>query len=146
MPLGYLISVTSGKSIKVNELNNDGKYPVYGGNGIVGKCNEYLVEPNTIIIGRVGAKCGCIHKTIAKSFVSDNALIVTIKTNQILIDYLSFALKNISFSNLISSTAQPLISGKLIYPIEIPIYSKDSQIKIVTKLNKIFNQFNLLNN
>lgn len=118
---------------------------MYGGNGIVGKCNEFLVGPNTIVIGRVGAKCGCVHKTIANSFVSDNALIVTLKTKQLLIDYLILALKNINFANLISSTAQPLISGKLIYPIEIPIYSIYRQNKMLVRLNKIFNHLDFIN-
>ena len=146
IPLGNLISVSSGKSIKVNQLTSDGLYPVYGGNGIVGKCNEFLVGPNTIVIGRVGAKCGCVHKTATNSFVSDNALIVTLKTKQILIDYLILAFRNINFNNLISSTAQPLISGKLIYPIEIPIYPLNKQKEILVKLNNIFNQFDFVNN
>lgn len=135
--LGNLISVTSGKSIKVNQLTSNGLYPVYGGNGIIGKCNNFLVGPNTIVIGRVGAKCGCVHKTTTNSFISDNALIVTLQTKQILVDYLIVALKSINFTNLISSTAQPLVSGKLIYPIEIPIFSINRQNKILVRLNKI---------
>lgn len=144
--LGNLISVTSGKSIKVNQLTSNGLYPVYGGNGIIGKCNNFLVGPNTIVIGRVGAKCGCVHKTTTNSFISDNALIVTLQTKQILVDYLIVALKSINFTNLISSTAQPLVSGKLIYPIEIPIFSINRQNKILVRLNKIFNQLDFINN
>ena len=50
-----------------------GVFPVYGGNGILDYCNQYNYE-NVIIIGRVGAYCGCVSACFDKCWVSDNAI------------------------------------------------------------------------
>jgi len=139
--LGSIISVSSGSSINIRNLDYSKKYPVFGGNGIVGTYDDYLVEPNTIILGRVGANCGSVHISRQKAFVSDNALIVYPKTNFIDIDYLVWALRSINYKNMISSTAQPLISGKLLYPIEILIPSLKTQKRIVLKINRLYEVF-----
>lgn len=139
LPLGEIISVSSGCGLNVRNLSFGEQYPVYGGNGIVGTTNKYLVDENTLIIGRVGANCGCVHRTKEKSFVTDNALIVTIKTSYISVDYLFYVLKSINYKSLISSTAQPLISGRLIYPLLVYISSLPNQHKICVKLEKILN-------
>ncbi|MBL0147112.1 MAG: restriction endonuclease subunit S [Chitinophagaceae bacterium] len=73
--LGEVLSVSSGKGIKVNSLQG-GSYAVYGGNGLNGYHSEYLIEEPKLIIGRVGVKCGVMHITKPKSWVTDNALIV----------------------------------------------------------------------
>ena len=139
MPLGAFVTVSSGCSLNVRNLSKDKKYPVYGGNGVVGTIDNYLVEKNTLIIGRVGANCGCIHKTSQKSFVTDNALIVSLQTSLIEVDYLYYVFKSINFKKMISSTAQPLISGKLIYPLPVRIVSLSSQRKICERLNRLLN-------
>lgn len=51
--LQYIISLSSGKTIKVRQLTDEGDFPVYGGNGINGMYSDYNVEPETIVIGRV---------------------------------------------------------------------------------------------
>ena len=138
LPLGNVLKVFSGQCINVKS-NQNGLYPIYGGNGIVGYCNEYIVEPNTIIIGRVGANCGCVHYTRSKSFITDNALIVDKFTNCIIDEYLILVLESKNLRKLSSSTAQPLISGKTIYPLAIGIPSIRLQEKIILKYNKIKN-------
>ena len=95
--LGDLLSVSSGKGIKVNELKG-GKYPVYGGNGINGYHDGYFLEETRLIIGRVGVKCGVMHITKPRSWVTDNALIVNPKINDFNIKF--FKLK-LEFENLI---------------------------------------------
>ncbi len=41
--LGNVLSVSSGKGLKVNGLKG-GEYSVYGGNGLNGYHSEYLIE------------------------------------------------------------------------------------------------------
>ena len=82
--LASILSLSSGKSIKVRQLTDEGEYPVYGGNGINGTYFDYNVEMNTIIIGRVGYHCGSVYKTTSKAWVTDNALIATVKELKIL--------------------------------------------------------------
>lgn len=118
-PLGDIIRVKSGDGIAVAHLHEYDKYPVYGGNGINGYTSEYNVDANTMIIGRVGEKCGNINISISKSWVSDNALIVTPKIaydNE----YLRYLLEQINLNDYANRNAQPVISGKTIYKIDVP--------------------------
>ena len=41
-------------------------HPVYGGNGIIGYSDRYLLEEPTIIVGRVGEYCGNIKMCITE--------------------------------------------------------------------------------
>jgi type I restriction enzyme, S subunit len=59
-PLGEIIKVRSGEFLPQLNQVGSGSYPVFGGNGINGFHDEYLVEPSTIVIGRVGVYCGVI--------------------------------------------------------------------------------------
>ena len=53
-----------------------GVFPVYGGNGIMDNADSFNSE-RTIIVGRVGAYCGCVYKCDGKCWVSDNEIWLT---------------------------------------------------------------------
>src|SRR5699024_8337275 len=91
--LGRTIQVSSGKNLTKSEMD-DGNYPVYGGNGISGYHSEHLYENKKLIIGRVGAKCGVMHFTKPKSWVTDNALVVRFLTWSIDENYLKYRLEH----------------------------------------------------
>lgn len=136
--LQYIISLSSGKTIKVRQLTDEGDFPVYGGNGINGMYSDYNVEPKTIVIGRVGYYCGSVYKTISKAWVTDNALIATIKEPNIFdIDFLVSTLTYLNLGTTSVSTAQPVVSGKGILPLIVPIPPKKEQNRILRQLNKI---------
>ena len=58
---------------KIPPIDN-GKIPIYGGNGIMGYTNVSNAEKDTIIIGRVGANCGNVNIVKENCYISDNAL------------------------------------------------------------------------
>ncbi|KAB2869405.1 MAG: N-6 DNA methylase, partial [Bacteroidales bacterium] len=74
--LSEIIKLSSGNGLTSDKMK-DGKFPVYGGNGIAGYHNEYFIESPTIVIGRVGAYCGSIHIAQPCSWITDNGLYVT---------------------------------------------------------------------
>ena len=141
--LGSLLSIKSGDLLKVGE-NQTGEYPIYGGNGINGYYSKYNVEANTIIIGRVGFYCGSIHVTKNKAWVTDNAFITNFNSKFIQIDYLTYLLKKLDLRTKSNSTAQPVVSGRGIYPIPIPLPPLAEQQRIVAKIEQIFAQLNAL--
>ena len=134
--LGDVISIKSGDSISVRN-NRKGEYPIYGGNGINGYFCDYNVESDTIVIGRVGFYCGSVYKTKSKAWVTDNAFIVCYK-NIFNSTYLKYVLEWLQLSKTSNSTAQPVISGKGIYPLLIPLPPLTEQQRIVYAIDTTF--------
>ena len=139
--LGNLIKVHSGVGISVNSLLDYGDYPVYGGNGINGYSKRYNVSKDTLIIGRVGEKCGNANITFKNSWISDNALIVfpLKKYNNI---YLKYLLNYINLNNYANKNAQPVISGKIINDININYITETKEQEEIA--NVLSNMDNLL--
>jgi type I restriction enzyme S subunit len=117
--LASLIKLKSGEFLPAVAMAEGGEYPVLGGNGINGHHNAYLFEERQIVIGRVGAYCGCVHISPPKSWVTDNALYVDSHAKDLTFDYLTHALIFANLNSVASKFGQPLISGSRIYPVEI---------------------------
>lgn len=126
--LKFFIKIKSGEQVSNNKLSDNGKYLVYGGGEPIGYYNNYNVEPNTIIVGRVGARCGCITLTKNKSWATDNALIIS--HNNIETDYLVFVLTAINLNKLAATNAQPLLTGSKVKNSYISVPPKFEQIEI----------------
>ena len=145
--LATVLSLSSGKSIKVRQLTDEGEFPVYGGNGINGTYSDYNVDSDTIIIGRVGFYCGNVYKTSSKAWVTDNALIAAIKGKSIFdIDFLVAVLKYLDLVKTSVSTAQPVVSGKGILPLIVPVPPKIEQNRILKSYIQIMPVLDLIEN
>lgn len=134
--LGCLLKIESGKSLTSKEMK-PGTIPVYGGNGITGYHNTYLVDKETVVIGRVGYYCGSVYITEPKAWVTDNAFITTYPTECIDRDYLVFTLRSMNLGQNNNATAQPVVSGKKIYPKLFPLPPLAEQKRIAMKLKEI---------
>ncbi len=137
--LGNIIDIASGINITSAEMaKTEQLFPVYGGNGINGFYDKFNVESNTIVIGRVGFYCGSVHTTKTKSWVTDNALIVSYSVDNIILPYMELLLRYADFGKKSSSTAQPLVTGKIIRPYVVAIPPLAEQKRIFDKINEIF--------
>ena len=139
-----IIRVKSGESLNVRELQSKDRFPIYGGNGINGYYDKYNVEKDTIIIGRVGFYCGSIHKTKSESWVTDNALIVDSYPTNIDTDWLCLTLIWSNLRKTSNSTAQPVVSGKSIYPIYVPLPPESEQHRIVNTFDVFINAIGII--
>ena len=91
--LASILSLSSGKSIKVRQLTDEGEYPVYG-----------IFE----------------------------------------VDFLVEILKYLNLGKTSVSTAQPVVSGKGILPLIIPVPPKNEQFNILQSYNQIILTLNIL--
>ena len=132
--LGDLVSVKSGLGLTSKQMRG-GPYSVYGGNGITGCHDQYFLQAAVLIIGRVGAKCGVTHITEPKSWVTDNALIVTPLVDSFDKRFFKRLLEIKNLNSLGSSTGQPVISGSKIYPVLLDIPPLAEQAEIVRLLD-----------
>ena len=135
--LKFLSKINSGDGIHSEEVKTDGEYSVYGGNGVIGFCNEYNTAEECLIIGRVGALCGNVHHCKRKSFVSDNALIVNLlSNNNYTYRYFYYLLTAAKLARLNTSNAQPLVTASRILNINVPNIIDEEKIKISNYLDK----------
>ena len=132
--LGDLIKVSSGSGLIAADQNG-GEYPVYGGNGVNGWHDDFTVPAGTIVIGRVGVYCGAVHVTDRSAWVTDNALVVSLK-RPVNPTYLAAALKIANLNQYAGRSAQPLVSGSRIYPIEILEPPIDKQNSYESKIRQ----------
>lgn len=132
-----IISVSSGNGLVSANMKPDGGVPVYGGNGITGYHDEKNVDKGTLVIGRVGYYCGSIHLTPANAWVTDNALIVSFSEENFYKNFLFWLLKGTNLKEQESATAQPVISGRKIYPIVLAIPPLAEQHRIVAKVDQL---------
>ena len=135
--LGEIISISSGDGLTSKEMDENGIYPVYGGNGINGYYNLYNISKRTLVIGRVGFYCGSTHITEMNAWVTDNAFITTFDEDKIDMKWLKYYIDYLNPRKKASSTAQPVISGKLIYPMLVPLPPLAEQKRIVAKLEQL---------
>ena len=142
--LGNIINIKSGDGLTSNQMHPEGKIPVYGGNGITGYHNKANIHEETIVIGRVGFYCGCVHLTEQTAWVTDNAFIVTYPEKNILREFLILILTIVNQNKSDNGTAQPVISGKKIYPVLVPLPPIQEQQRIIQKLSKIMETIEFL--
>lgn len=105
-------------------------YPVFGGNGVLGYSTRYNHKGRTVVIGRVGEKCGCIHIVHEPAWISDNALYTKgLEDND---EYLfwGYLLSHVDLSRLRNKGGQPLVSQKPILSLKHYIPSEGERKKI----------------
>lgn len=90
-----------------------------------------------MVIGRVGFYCGSTHITENFAWVTDNAFITSFDEGNISIHWLKLMLDSTDLRKKSSSTAQPVISGKTIYPLLIPLPPLAEQYRIVVAYNSL---------
>lgn len=134
--IGQIINIESGKCLTAKQMQA-GDIPVYGGNGITGYHNESLVNKETLVIGRVGFYCGSIHVTPKNAWITDNAFITTYPEKNIDRDYLVYVLRFLDLGQNSNATAQPVVSGKKIYPMLLPLPPLAEQHRIVAKIDEL---------
>jgi type I restriction enzyme S subunit len=134
--LGTILYITSGKNLTSKQMQA-GEIPVYGGNGVTGYHNTFNIGKKTLVIGRVGFYCGSIHITPEKAWVTDNAFRTVFPEQNINIDFLSILLRTFDLKLNENATAQPVISGKKIYPILLSLPPFTEQKRIVVKVDSL---------
>lgn len=96
----------SGNAITSRELDENGMYPVYGGNGLRGYTDMYTHDGNYVLIGRQGALCGNINYITGKAYISEHAIVVG--ENELSnIRWLEQVLGKMNLNTYSDSSAQP---------------------------------------
>jgi len=134
--LGDILNFSSGDGLTAAQMAG-GDIPVFGGNGINGYHDKANIETETIVVGRVGANCGAVHKTPAKAWVTDNAFITTFSESCLTMDFLVLLLHYLNLNHLSYNGSQPVISGKRVYPLTTPLPPLAEQAEIMKRVEAL---------
>lgn len=134
-----VLKLSSGENLPTHKMI-DGNYPVFGGGGETGLThNIFNVDFETLAIGRVGARCGCVFKVPKKSWVTDNALYALSFDKRFLLDYLIHYLSYVDLNQYANRAAQPVISLKRISSINFPLIDIERQKAFIEIIKKVEN-------
>lgn len=129
----YCLSISSGKSKK---RSANGIYNLYGSTGIIGKIDTVDYNGKYLLVARVGANAGYTYKINDQCGISDNTLVINLKSN-LLIDYIYYYLRNWNLNRLVFGSGQPLITGGMLKKIKVKAPCLEEQQKIANILSKL---------
>ena len=114
-----------GKGLATEFIEEQGLYPVYGANGVIGYYDEKTCDNYRVLITSRGSGSGDISRTYYKeSFVTNNAFVVYPKKNYEYCElpYIYCLLCNSNVKQFVSGSAQPQLTNadmnvfKIVFP------------------------------
>lgn len=150
IPLGWEVKELSevadfknGKGIGKSEIDDSGKYSVFGSNGVIGKTNNLLFEKPVIAIGRVGANYGVVNYSLIPCWISDNAVTSQPK-EEYYFWWLLQSLRRINYKNIAGGSAQPLITQGKLKSLKFPFCDTSVLLNFHSKVNPLLQQYEVL--
>jgi len=132
--LGQEIELNYGKSLPKRD-RIEGKYPVFGSNGIVDYHNKALVKGPGIIIGRKGS-CGEVHYTNEDFWPIDTTYYITLRDENDL-RFISYLLSSLGLSLMNYHSTIPGLNRENVYQIKCMFPPLPEQKKISAVLYEI---------
>lgn len=133
--LGELVSLEYGKPLPPEKRNAEGAHPVYGANGVKTLTDEYLVEGDSIIVGRKGS-AGEIARVSGRWWPLDVTYYVLVKTDGLDMGYLFLVLMGLNLPSL-ARGVKPGINRNDVYDLMISLPDLAEQKRIVAELDEL---------
>ncbi len=130
-----VLTIVNGKNQSKVE-NPNGKYPIYGSGGIMGYSDEYICEPETVVIGRKGS----INKPIyveTPFWNVDTAFGLCADKEKLLPKYLYYFCIHFDFEQLNTTVTIPSLTKANLLNVKMNLPNMKKQSEIVTQLDAI---------
>lgn len=114
----------------------DGKFPIYGANGIIGYTTETNARGPLIVIGRVGSYCGSLRYCESQSWVTDNALVCCAK-NPEETRYWYYALQTCRLNEHRAGSGQPLLNQSVLQRTSVRVVETPKRQRIAELLGAL---------
>lgn len=138
--LGASCELYQPKTISTKEMVEDGEYPVYGANGVIGRYNNYNHEEPQLLVTCRGATCGSVNVSKPFSWITGNAMVVRPRDSSISPRFMEYLLRGgIDVAKAITGAAQPQITRTNLAPVRFSHpNSLSEQQRIVAILDAAF--------
>lgn len=130
-----VLTIINGKNQSKVE-NPNGKYPIYGSGGVMGRADDYICEADTIVIGRKGS----INKPIYVDepfWNVDTAFGLKADKTKLLPKYLFYFCLNFDFEKLNTTVTIPSLTKSNLFQVSIPLPDLPTQQRIADTLDKV---------
>ena len=130
-----VLTIVNGRNQRQVE-NPKGKYPIYGSGGIIGYANDYICEPDTVVIGRKGSINNPIF--VETPFWNvDTAFGLCADRSKLVPKYLYYFCEKYDFERLNTTVTIPSLTKTNLLKVEIPLPPLDEQRRIAAVLDKV---------
>lgn len=119
----------SGNSLKADEIDITGDYPVYGWNGLRGYTSTYNHDGEYALIGRQGALCGNMNYSVGKAYFTEHAVVVKADENNDT-RFLYYMLDTMNLGQYSDQSAQPGLAVNKLVKLENQFPMKEEQQRI----------------
>lgn len=122
LSISQIATFTSGDLISVAKLSEQSPsrpVPVFGGNGVAGYTSSAMVDEPTVILGRVGQKCGVVFRNTGPAWITDNALYARRFKRPLDVRFLAFALEAARLNDLKNRNDLPLITQSILHDVKV---------------------------
>ncbi len=142
--LKFLCSMQSGKTLSSEQISEEGKYPVYGGNGLRGYYSEANTFGNYLLVGRQGALCGNVHHVQGEFWATEHAVVTKCSALSD-VRYMYYLLLGMNLNQYASNTAaQPGLAVSQIINVKTCLAPIQEQKLIAVALDEKCAQVNTL--
>lgn len=135
MRFSDVLDIRNGRNQRQVE-NKNGKYPIYGSGGIMGRADDFICEAETVVIGRKGSINNPIF--VDEPFWNvDTAFGLVANKDVLLPKYLYYFCVNFDFERLNTTVTIPSLTKANLLQVEISIPDMGTQMHIVGVMDKI---------
>ena len=138
-----IVSMRSGDAITAEDIEPEGEFPVFGGNGLRGYTDAFTHAGSYILIGRQGALCGNINHAEGRFWASEHAVVVT-PIVSLDLRWLGATLETMNLNQYSTSAAQPGLSVEVIAKLRLAVPPLDEQGAIAAHILEKTAQFDSL--
>ena len=135
MKFSDVLDIRNGRNQRQVE-NANGKYPIYGSGGVMGRATDFICDAGTVVIGRKGSINNPLF--VDEPFWNvDTAFGLVAHRDVLLPKYLFYFCVNFDFERLNTTVTIPSLTKANLLQIEIKVPDMDEQRHVVSVLDKI---------
>jgi type I restriction enzyme S subunit len=131
-----IADLKSGNNITSLEIQSEGRYPVYGGNGLRGYTESYTHKGYKVLIGRQGDLCGNINYANGIYFATEHAVVCN-PYFDLNVFWFGELLRAMNLNQYSNATAQAGLAVGKIKNLKIPLPPKDERVAIEIYLKTV---------
>lgn len=151
-PIDEVFQIKYGKTLPTSKISKEGRYPVYGANGVIGFYSEKNIDDYVVLITSRGNGSGDVLRTHDKeSFITNNSFIVKPINRSIRLPFIHQLMKSTDFKNICTGSAQPQLTNNSISTLSVLMPSCelisllcDAENTMYEKIEKLLTQNKLL--